>query len=97
MARLMVWLKPLLPRLRLMTFTGFCRSRVKLDRVVDAFGHAKKVPTPVASSTLTGMIEQPKASPASPSALFVASAMVEATWVPWNSSSLAWASPLTKS
>ena len=32
-----------------------------------------------------------------PVPLFVASAIVEATWVPWYSSSFAWASPFTKS
>ena len=47
----------------------------------------KNVPSPPSSSTFTGMIAQPKASPAMPMPLLVASAMVEATCVPWNSSS----------
>ncbi len=57
----------------------------------------KKVPSPPSSSTFTGMIAQPKASPAMPVPLFVASAIVEATWVPWYSSSFGCASSLTKS
>ena len=52
---------------------------------------------PFAPSTLTGMIAQPNASPASPSALFVPSAIVEATCVPWLRSSFACASSLKKS
>ena len=58
---------------------------------------SKKVPSPSWSSTLTGMMAQPKASPAIPVPLFVASAIVEATCVPWYSSSFGWASPFTKS
>ena len=58
---------------------------------------SKKLPSPSASSTFTGMIAQPNASPATPMPLFVASAIVEATCVPWYSSSFAWSSPLTKS
>ncbi len=58
---------------------------------------SKKLPSPFASSTFTGMSAHPNAKPATPRLLLVASATVEATWVPWYSSSLAWASLLTKS
>ena len=58
---------------------------------------SKKLPSPSASSTLTGMSAHWKASPAAPSVLSVASATVEATCVPWKLSSLACESPLTMS
>jgi hypothetical protein len=48
---------------------------------------------PSLSSTFTGISEQRNASPATPTPLSVASAMVEATWVPWKLSSLAWELP----
>ena len=44
-------------------------------------------PEPCADSTLSGMILAPKATPATPSLLLVAWAMVPATWVPWPWSS----------
>jgi hypothetical protein len=58
---------------------------------------SKKLPTPSGPSTLIGRIAQPNASPAMPASLFVASAIVEATCVPWPSSSFGWLSPLKKS
>ena len=58
---------------------------------------SKKLPSPFSSSTFTGMSAQRKAKPVTPSVLSVASATVEATWVPWKLSSLACASLLMKS
>ena len=49
------------------------------------------------SRTFTGISAHPNARPATPLSLFVASAIVEETWVPWLSSSFAWESLFTKS
>ena len=43
------------------------------------------------------MSAQRNAKPVTPTVLSVASATVDATWVPWKLSSLAWSSSLMKS
>ncbi len=56
-----------------------------------------EVPLPKWLSTFTGISVASKATPATPSPLFVAWAMVPATCVPWPWSSLACSSSFTKS
>ena len=78
-----------------MTLTGLFPFWVKSTAKSTPSATSKNEPNPSLSSTLTGMSAQPKARPVTPTELSVASAMVEATWVPWKLSSLAWLDPLS--
>jgi hypothetical protein len=96
MARVTVWLWPPPPRLRLMTRI-FVSPWLKFVAKSMPAATSKNEPKPSRSSTFTGIRLTPKASPATPRPLFVASAIVAATCVPWPSSSLACGSSPTKS
>ena len=65
------------PRLMLMTWAPLSAAK----RMACAM--AAMEPEPRADRTLSGMIEALKATPPTPSLLFVDWAMVPATWVPW--------------
>ena len=79
-----------------MTLTGWFPPCVKLVAKSIPSATSKNDPLPSLSSTFTGMSAHPKARPATPSVLLVASAMVEATCVPWKLSSLAWLVPVRR-
>jgi hypothetical protein len=78
-----VWENEVPPRLRLTTRAPWSTAQT-MPFEIGEYG-----PLPLASSTFTGTSEESNASPATPTALFVAAAAMPATWVPWPLSSIA--------